>query len=338
MVGEMETVYVIAEAGVNHNGCIHRAKRMVEVAAESGANAIKFQTFTAEKLLTPNAPKADYQLQSTDCNESQFEMIRSLELSDEAHRALIAQCRECNIEFMSSAFDIEGLAYLYDLGMRTFKIPSGEITNLPYLRAIGKLASEALVSTGMASIEEVQASVNVIEDAGVGRDRIFVLQCHTEYPTKIEDVNLRAMEQMGKMLGVKYGYSDHTVGHEVALAATALGASVIEKHFTLDRELPGPDHKASIEPNQLREMILGIRKVEAALGSSCKQPTPVELKNREIVRKSIFAAESIKRGDEITEASVSIKRPGTGLSPMHWDQVIGSTARKDFRKHDPIEL
>ena len=338
MVIGSESAFVIAEAGVNHNGCIERAKTLIEAAAAAGADAIKFQTFSAKKLLTPAAPKADYQLSCTDEAESQFDMIQSLELSDKAHRLLLRHCGDHNIEFLSSAFDVESLDYLYDLGVRTFKVPSGELTNLPYLRNLSRVASEVLLSTGMACYEEVEAAVGLLLGSGIEREQLVVLQCHTEYPTAMEDVNLRAMRAMGDQLNVQVGYSDHTIGMEVAIAAVALGARVIEKHFTLDRNLPGPDHKASIESDELARMIQSIRNVETALGSDVKQPTKKELANRAIVRKSIYAACPIKKGETLTEKAVCVKRPGDGVSAMLWDQVIGSQAGRDYELNDRIEL
>lgn len=332
------SVLVIAEAGVNHNGDLDLARRLIDVAAESGADIVKFQTFSAERLSTASAPKAAYQQQSTDASESQQEMLRRLELSEDAHRDLIEHCRQRKIAFLSTAFDIESLDMLVRLGVHLFKIPSGEITNLPYLRHLGALGGQVLLSTGMATLGDVEAALHALEVAGTPRHQITVLHCTTEYPAPIDDVNLHAMGTMAAAFGVKIGYSDHTEGIEVSVAAAALGASVIEKHFTLDRTLPGPDHKASIEPGELRAMVAAIRNVEKALGDGVKRVTPAEARNAPVARKSLVACKDIRAGDVFGPGNMTTMRPGTGLSPMRWDEVVGRIARRDYQPGDPIEL
>ena len=332
------SVLIIAEAGVNHNGDLALAKSLIDAAAEAGADIVKFQTFKADRLATPAATKADYQNRTTDAAESQREMLRRLELTPEMHVELQAHCQARNIAFLSTGFDIESIDYLAGIGLRCFKIPSGEITNLPYLRHIGAYGGEVILSSGMASLDEVRDAVRALETAGTGRDRIVVLHCTTEYPAPVEDVNLRAMRAMGESLGVRVGYSDHTRGIEVAIAAVALGAVVIEKHFTLDRDLPGPDHQASLEPAELKALVHSIRNVEMALGDGVKRPTAGEAKNRLVVRKSIVASRSIAAGEVFGEHNLTTKRPGNGLSPMRWDEVVGQCARRHFAVDELIEL
>lgn len=329
---------IIAEAGVNHNGKLSIAKRLIDVAADAGADLIKFQTFCAERLVTRTARKADYQLQATDSAESQFEMLRRLELRDDDHRQLIDHCRQKNIGFFSTGFDAQSVDQLVKLGVRQFKIPSGEITNLPYLRHVGQYGSTVILSTGMATTGEIEAAIDALEAAGTPRSDIKVLHCTTEYPTPMSEVNLRAMRSISAAFGVDVGYSDHTQGIEVAIAAVALGASVIEKHFTLDRTLPGPDHKASLEPAELKAMVASIRNIEMALGDGIKRITPSERQNRHVARKSLVASAAIRAGEPFSAQNLTCKRPGTGISPMEWDRVIGRKAPRDFTVDEIIEL
>lgn len=329
---------IIAEAGVNHNGDLVLAKRLVDVAAEAGADFVKFQTFKAENLVTVSAEKAQYQKSLTGESESQFEMIRKLELDRPAHEALIEYCTLRGIRFLSTAFDHDSIELLAELDIPLFKIPSGEITNLPYLRHIGSMGKPVIMSTGMATLDEVRAAIKVLLGAGCRKDDLTILHCTTEYPSPIADVNLRAMLTMRDELGVKVGYSDHTVGIEVPIAATAMGACVIEKHFTLDRNLPGPDHQASLEPQELIAMVAAIRNIEDALGEGIKRPCSAELRNRSIARKSLVAGRPISVGESFTAENMTAKRPGTGISPMRWDEVIGRTAGRDYQEDEMIDL
>ena len=331
-------VLIIAEAGVNHNGDIELAKQLIDAAAQAGADLVKFQTFQADRLVTTSARKADYQNQSTDATETQHAMLRRLELDDAAHRVLIAHCEARGIEFFSTGFDTESIDLLCRLGQDHFKIPSGEITNLPYLRHIGRMGKNVILSTGMATLGDIEAAIAALEAAGTPRAQITVLHCTTEYPTPMTEVNLRAMQSLQTAFGTAVGYSDHTRGIEVAIAAVALGAEVIEKHFTLDRSLPGPDHQASLEPDELRAMVSAIRNIEVALGDGVKRLTPSEAKNKPIVRKSIVAGAHIKAGELLGEHNLSVKRPGSGISPMRWDEVIGRQADKDYFPDDLIDL
>ena len=329
---------IIAEAGVNHNGDLSLAKRLINVAAEAGADFVKFQTFNSDRLVTKSAEKADYQKQATDKTESQYAMLSRLELSELMHHELIAHCAVCNIGFLSSGFDIESVDFLASLGQNLFKIPSGEITNLPYLRHIGQLGKAVVMSTGMASLGEIEAAIDVLEEAGTPREKLTVLHCTTEYPTPMNEVNLRAMTSIKTVFNVSVGYSDHTLGIEIACAAVAMGATVIEKHFTLDRKFPGPDHKASLEPLELKEMVANIRNIETALGDGIKRVTTSEVKNKEIVRKSLVATNVIVAGDLFTAKNIGIKRPGIGISPMRRDEVIGKRASRNFIVDELIEL
>jgi N,N'-diacetyllegionaminate synthase len=331
-------VMIIAEAGVNHNGDLQLAKRLVDVAAESGADVVKFQTFKADRLATAAAGKAEYQKRTTGTVDSQQEMLRRLELLPAMHVVLQRYCDERKIGFMSTGFDIESVDYLVGLGLRRFKIPSGEITNLPYLRHIGALGGEVILSTGMASLDEVEAAIHALEAAGTERARMTVLHCTTEYPTPVGEVNLRAMQTIADAFGVRIGYSDHTAGIEVSIAAVAMGASVIEKHFTLDRNLPGPDHQASLEPHELKALIAAVRNVELALGDGVKRLTASEAKNRPIARKSIVARRAIAAGEVLSDQNLTTKRPGTGISPMRWDDFVGSKAIRDFSADEFIEI
>lgn len=329
---------IIAEAGVNHNGDLELAMQLIDAAAEAGADFVKFQTFDANRQVTRSAKKADYQTRTTNSKESQHEMLRRLELTAEMHKELIAHCAVRNISFFSTGFDIESVDLLVSLGLDHFKIPSGEITNLPYLRHIGRLGHAVILSTGMAAMGEIEAAIDILELAGTPRSNITVLHCTTGYPTPMAEVNLRAMQSMHTAFGVAVGYSDHTAGIEVAIAAVAMGASVIEKHFTLDRSLPGPDHKASLEPKELKAMVAAIRNIEIALGDGIKRLTPSEAKNKPLARKSLVASLAIKAGEIFSAQNITCKRPGTGISPMRWDEVLGRTAPRDFSADELIEL
>ena len=328
---------IIAEAGVNHNGDLARARQLVASAAAAGADLVKFQSFVTTKLVTPQAPKAQYQLGNTDAVESQFEMVRKLELSKADHEVLLAECRRHGIGFFSTAFDTESFDMLLALGLDRVKIPSGEITNLPFLRHVARPGLPVILSTGMANLGDIEAAIEVLEAEGLRRAQITVLHCNTEYPTPMQDVNLRAMTNLGLAFGVDVGYSDHTQGIEVAIAAVALGARVIEKHFTLDRSLPGPDHQASLEPNELKAMVDAIRNIEQALGDGIKRITPSEHKNRAIARKSLVASRPINAGEPFSAENLTTKRPGTGVSPMRWDEVIGRPAPRAFATDELIE-
>jgi len=329
---------IIAEAGVNHNGDLELAKQLIDVAAEAGADLVKFQTFNADRLATRAAKKADYQTKTTDSKESQHEMLRCLELTADMHKELIDHCAVRKIGFFSTGFDIESVDLLASLGQDQFKIPSGEITNLPYLRHIGQLRKPVILSTGMATMGEIEAAIDVLEQAGTPRANITVLHCTTEYPTPMAEVDLRAMQSIHTAFGVAVGYSDHTPGIEVAIAAVAMGASVIEKHFTLDRNLPGPDHKASLEPEELKAMVAAIRNIEIALGDGIKRLTPSEARNKPVARKSLVASQAIKVGEVFSAQNITTKRPGIGISPMRWDEVMGRTAPRDFSADELIEL
>lgn len=329
---------IIAEVGVNHNGDLALAKKLVAGAAAAGADLVKFQSFITAKSISLQAPKAQYQKGSTDPSESQFEMVRKLELSKADHDALIAECCRHGIGFFSTSFDTESFDMLIKLGLDRVKIPSGEITNLPFLRHVARYDKPVILSTGMATLGEIEAALEILEQAGTSRERITVLHCTTEYPTPMVDVNLRAMLAIRDAFSVAVGYSDHTPGIEVAIAAVALGATVIEKHFTLDRNLPGPDHKASLEPAELKAMVAAIRNIEQALGDGIKRPSPSEAKNKPIARKSLVAACAIRAGEVFSEANLAVKRPGTGLSPMRWDEVLGRKAPRDFEPDELIKL
>ena len=329
---------IIAEAGVNHNGDLALARQLIDVAAVAGADLVKFQTFTADRLATRAAQKADYQNRTTTSTESQHEMLSRLELTDAMHHELIAHCATRKIGFFSTGFDIESVDLLVRHGQNHFKIPSGEITNLPYLRHIGRLGKSVILSTGMANLGEIEAAIDALEAAGTPRAMLTVLHCTTEYPTPMAEVNLRAMLSIHAAFGVAVGYSDHTQGIEVAIAAVAMGATVIEKHFTLDRNLPGPDHKASLEPAELNAMVAAIRNIEVALGDGIKRLTTSEARNRPVVRKSLVASRAIKSGALFTAENITAKRPATGISPMRWDEVIGQTALRDFGPDELIVL
>ncbi len=334
-------IFIIAEAGVNHNGSVGVAKKMIDVAAKAGADAVKFQAFKAEKLVTRAAPKARYQIENTGKGESQLEMLKRLELSEADHRELMRHCRKRGIAFMSTPFDAESVDFLDSLGMGIFKIPSGELTNKGLVERVASKRTPIILSTGMSYLDEVAKAIDWIYGVwGRARTRIglTLLHCVANYPARIEDTNLKAMATLKAAFGLPAGLSDHTVGIEIPIAAAALGATVIEKHFTLDRAMEGPDHKASLEPHELTAMVRAVRNIEAALGSGVKRPSASERKNICAVRKSIVAAMAIRRGQRFSERNITTKRPGNGLSPMRWDSVIGETARRDFAKDELIEI
>ena len=332
------SVFIIAEAGVNHNGSIELAFKLIDAAVESGADAVKFQTFKAENLVSKNTQKAEYQKQTTNPLESQLDMLKKLELDVDVHKKLIKYCNAKGILFLSSPFDHDSIDLLNELGIEVFKIPSGEITNLPYLRRIGSLAKQVILSTGMSTLKEVGDALAILVDSGTKKENITVLHANTMYPTPMEDVNLNAMLTIQKEFGVSIGYSDHTLGIEVDIAAVAMGASVIEKHFTLNKKMDGPDHKASLEPNELKSMVLAIRNIEKALGSFEKKPSPSESINIDIARKSIVANQIIKKGELLSKKNITIKRPGAGINPMKWDVVIDTIAIRDFLENENIEV
>jgi N,N'-diacetyllegionaminate synthase len=330
------SVYIIAEAGVNHNGSLERAKKLVDIAVEAGADCVKFQTFVAASIVSKNAGMADYQKENTGVDESQYAMLKRLELKFEDFAVLKNYCEERKIAFLSTAFDFASIAFLASLPLSQWKIPSGEITNLPYLIRVAETRKPVILSTGMAEMAEIQDAVRVLRAHGT--TELTLLHCTTEYPAPFAEVNLRAMETLKQTFGAAIGYSDHTTGIEVPIAAVALGATMIEKHFTSDRTLEGPDHKASLEPAELKEMVRCIRNIEKALGSSDKRPGPSEIKNKAVARKSILAKRAIKQGEVFTEENLDVKRPGTGISPMRWFEVLGKTAVRDFAEDEMIEL
>lgn len=330
------SVFVIAEAGVNHNGSLELAKKLVDAAKDAGADCVKFQTFVSKNIVSKNAVKAEYQKQQTEPEETQQDMLKKLELSFDEFVELNEYCKSKSIEFMSTAFDFDSIEFLTELGMERWKIPSGEITNLPYLMMIAKLNKPVILSTGMSTMEDIRSAIKALKENGAAD--LTVLHCTTEYPTPFEDVNLKAMNTIKEEFNVKVGYSDHTKGIEVPIAAVALGATVIEKHFTLDRNMEGPDHKASLEPNELKAMVDSIRHIELALGNGMKQPAESEKKNIAVVRKSIIAKHNIKKGEVLTEDNLTVKRPGSGISPMKWYEVVGTKAVKDYNEDEMIEL
>lgn len=335
----MNKTIIIAEAGVNHNGSIDTAKQLVNVAVDAGVDYIKFQTFKARNLVSANAAKAEYQKQNTqNADETQLAMLKQLELSYEEQLALVDYCKARHIKFFSTAFDLESIDFLASLHLDLWKIPSGEITNYPYIRKIAQHGQPVILSTGMCEMKEIADAVRVLKEFGLTKEKITILHCNTEYPTPMSDVNLRAMNDIKDTFGVEVGYSDHTMGIEVPIAAVAMGATVIEKHFTLDRTMNGPDHKASLEPNELKDMVAAIRNIELALGSNHKHVTASEQKNIAIARKSIVAATNIRKGELFTENNLTVKRPGTGITPMRWNEVIGLMATKDYQSDDLIEL
>ena len=336
----MGKVLIIAEAGVNHNGSLDNAYKLIDAAVEAGVDYVKFQTFKSENLVAKSAKKADYQIQNTgNSADSQYEMLKKLELSHENHELLIDYCQKKDIKFFSTAFDLESLQYLKDIGLDLVKIPSGEITNLPYLRKAALLFGKVILSTGMCTMEDIDAAIKIFLAEGIVKDNITILHCNTEYPTPMSDVNLKAMLSIQQEFGTAIGYSDHTLGIEVPVAAVALGAAVIEKHFTLDNTMDGPDHAASLEPDQLKQMVIGIRNIELAIsGDGVKKPSASEMKNIEIARKSIIASKLITKGEIFTEENLTVKRPGTGISPMKWDEVIGKIADREYKADELIQL
>jgi N,N'-diacetyllegionaminate synthase len=330
------SVFVIAEAGVNHNGSLELAKKLVDAAKDAGADSVKFQTFISKNLVSKSAIKADYQKKLTEEKESQYDMLKKLELSFDEFDELKEYCSSRDIEFMSTAFDFDSIDFLNNLNMNIWKIPSGDITNLPYLVKIAKLNKPVILSTGMSTMKDISNAIKVFKDNG--NEKLTVLHCTTEYPTPYSDVNLKAMLTIKNKFGLDFGYSDHTNGIEVPIAAVSLGATVIEKHFTLDRNMEGPDHKASLEPNELKSMIDAIRHIELALGDGIKQPAKSEMKNMDIVRKSIIAKQKINKGESLTEDNLTVKRPGTGISPMEWYKVLGTKAIQDFEEDEMIKI
>jgi len=336
----MNKTIIIAEAGVNHNGDIETAKRLIDVAAAAGVDYVKFQTFKAERLVSPSAQKAKYQIDNDiSKDDSQLKMLKKLELSDNDHKELISYCKSKNISFFSTAFDEEGISYLSSLNFDMFKIPSGELTNYPYLKAIAKTRLPVILSTGMANLDEIEKSINVLVSYGTKKSEITVLHCNTEYPTPMIDVNLKAMLTIKEKLGVSIGYSDHTLGLEVPIAAVALGAKIIEKHFTIDRSLKGPDHKASLEPNELKEMVIAIRNIEMAIsGNGLKEASLSEKKNIHIARKSIHLSKDLTSGSIINEQDIISLRPGDGICTMNWENIIGKKVNKDLKKFTKLTL
>lgn len=327
---------IIAEAGVNHNGDIDIAKQMIDAAADAGADVVKFQTFKAENLVTQSAKKAEYQLQTTSKEESQLQMLKKLELSSQDHHELIKYAKDRQIGFLSTPFDLDSLQLLIDVGIDTIKLPSGEITNYPLLKKSAETGKRIILSTGMSNLEEIRDAVKALKTNGA--EEIILLHCNTQYPAPYEDVNLNAMKTISEATGLSVGYSDHTRGIAVPIAAVAMGATVIEKHFTLDRNMEGPDHKASLEPHELKEMVLAIRNIEKAMGDGEKEPSESEKENIGIARKSIVACKKIKKGEVFTEQNITTKRPGTGINPMRWNEILGTVAGRDFDEDELIEI
>ena len=335
----MKHTIIIAEAGVNHNGSMSIAKQLIDAAKDCGVDYVKFQTTKSPESITSKfAQMAEYQKKNLHQDESQLEMLRKILLKMEDFGDLSDYCKELGVNFMSTPFDLDSIDYLAGLNMDYWKIPSGEITNLPYLRKIAKLGTPVIMSTGMCTVEDIEAAMNVLTKNGLKTDQISLLHCNTEYPTPFEDVNLSAMQTLERHFEVRVGYSDHTKGIEVPIAAVAMGAEIIEKHFTLDRTLPGPDHVASLEPQELKAMVNAIRNIEKAIGSGIKQVSPSEQKNIAIARKSIIAACDIHKGEVFTEENLTVKRPGSGISPMRWDEVVGQIAKRDYVEDELIEL
>ena len=333
-----KSVYIIAEAGVNHNGSLDIAKKLIDAAAESGADAVKFQTFQTDKLVSIYAQKAEYQKKHAMIEETQFAMIKKLELDRNSHLELQSYCKQKKICFLSSPFDLESIDLLVEIGLDIFKIPSGEITNLPYLEKIGALKKKVILSTGMSYLIEVKKAIDILIRCGTEIKSIVILHCNSEYPSPFKDVNLNAMVEMKKEFGIEVGYSDHTLGIEVPIAAVALGAVVIEKHFTLDKNMPGPDHAASLDPIELKQMVMSIRNVEKCFGNGIKEPSESEKKNIISGRKSIVACEDIRKGEVFSQINLAVKRPGNGISPMEWYNLLGKVAIKDFNKDELIQL
>jgi len=335
----MNKTIIIAEAGVNHNGDIETAKRLIDVASDAGADYVKFQTFKANKIVTKQAKRSDYQNKNTKNLDTQYEMLKKLELNKDSHHLLIKYCNHKGVKFLSTGFDLDSLEFLHEIGIRLAKIPSGEITNYPYLKKVAQLFSEVVLSTGMSDMNDINNALAILLKFGIKKENITILHCNTEYPTPMSDVNLKAMLHIQKELDVKIGYSDHTLGIEVPIAAVTLGAILIEKHFTLDRNFPGPDHKASLEPNELKQMVKSIRNIEKALsGSEIKEPSTSELKNKQIIRKSIVAIRPIVKGETFNKNNIGTKRPGTGISPINWESIIGQVSKYNFEQDELISL
>lgn len=332
----MKKVFIIAEAGVNHNGSVELAKKLIDAGAEAGVDAVKFQSFKAEKLVTKYASKAKYQQDTTGQQENQYDMLKKLELDYDKHKELMEYCNSKNVMFLSSPFDIESIELLNSLGLEVFKVPSGEIENTPYLKKIANLNKKVILSSGMCNLSDIEFALGILKSNGTSE--ISVLHCNTEYPTPMSDVNLRAMNTIKDAFKVEVGYSDHTNGIEVSIAAVAMGATIIEKHFTLDKSMPGPDHKASLDPEELRSLVSAIRNIEQALGNGIKKPSISESKNIAIGRKSIVASREIKAGEVFTEENLTIKRPGTGVSPKMWEKVLGKTSRKNYEEDEMIDI
>ncbi len=336
MIKNLNRVFIIAEAGLNHNGSFQKALEMIKVAKETGADAIKFQTAVPELVITHKAQKAEYQIEKTGSKESQLEMVKKIHLPLNSYQKLKAECKKQNLEFMSTAFDAVSIETLDKVGLNRMKIPSGEVTNLPYLRQIGSIGKPIIMSTGMANLEEVRTAIEILVSTGMQKRDITILHCNTDYPTSMEDVNLEAMLTIKHQLGVEIGYSDHTLGIEVSIAAVAKGATIIEKHFTLDRNLVGPDHAASLEPDEFKLLVQSVRNIEKALGDGEKKPSQSELKNIPIIRRSIVAKKPIKKGEKFSEENITVKRPGTGISPMEWDNIVGNISNYNYDMDDLI--
>ncbi len=334
----MSKVLIIAEIGVNHNGDIRNAKKLIKLSAEAGADIVKFQTFKSEKLVTNNARKANYQIDNSNIEETQLHMLQKLELNNNQIDDLIKCAHKNKIEFLSTAFDMDSLDYLIKLNLKRFKIPSGEITNLPYLRKIGEQKKPTILSTGMADMDEIHKAISTLLTAGLNKNLLTVMHCTSEYPAPFDEVNLNALSSLKRDLKLNIGYSDHTIGMEVAIASVALGARVIEKHITLDNSMPGPDHFSSMEPEKFSLMVSSIRNIELSMGNGIKSPTKSEIRNKSVVRKSIYASKHINKGSLFSEANIIIKRPEGGISPMEWDNVIGKIAKKDFLEDEIISL
>lgn len=335
----MRSTYIIAEAGVNHNGSIDIAEELILTAVRSGADAVKFQTFSAKKMCSQTSPKAEYQQNAENQKESQLQMLERYELDRNDHIHLLSIARHHQIQFISSPFDDDSIDLLDSLGLNLLKIPSGEITNLPYLEKIGALKKDVILSTGMADLDEINSAIRILEKSGMQKKQISILHCCSEYPADFENINLNAIKTMTKFFpGIKIGFSDHSEGTSASIAAVAIGACIIEKHFTLDQTMEGPDHRASLNPEELKGMIRAIRQIEKAMGNGIKKPTSAELLNKKVVRKSIVAMQNIKKGEKFSQSNLTTKRPGSGLSPMEWHKVIGKTAKTDFRPDDLISL
>lgn len=332
----MQKTIIIAEAGVNHNGDINIAKKLIEVASEAGADYVKFQSFVARDCVSKIAKKASYQLENTDENQSQLDMIKKLELDEKAHEELIKHCNKCGIKFLSTPFDLKSIELLARLNVELFKIPSGELTNYPYLKKIASYDKNIILSTGMATLLEIQNALNVLTSNGIQREKITILHCNSEYPTPFEDVNLKAMQTLKETFDLPVGYSDHTLGISVPIAAVAMRACVIEKHFTLDKTMQGPDHQASLDINELKAMVKSIRDIEKALGDGVKKPSKSEMKNIDIVRKSLVAKKSIKKGECFSEENLTTKRPGNGICAMNYEKYIGKIAQKNYQEDELI--